>query len=184
MGLTEQPIANVQWLDPLTLKANDYNPNRVHKPEWKLLEHSILSTGWVQPILTDRELNIIDGFHRWRMSQDSKKVAELTGGLVPVAVLDVDRPTAMVMTIRMNRAKGSHVAVNMSAIAKELVHEHGIAPEVVATEIGGTVDEVNTLLMDNIFELRGIGNWKYSNAWYPADVPADEAPEDEEAPAA
>lgn len=174
-----QPISRIEWMDPAALHANDYNPNRVHKPEWKLLEHSILTTGWVQPILVDRGLNVIDGFHRWRMAQDSKKVAALTAGLVPVAVLDVSRAEAMLMTIRMNRAKGSHVAVSMSAIVKELVEVHGLEPSAIAQGIGGTLDEVRTLLMDNIFELRGIGGWQYSNAWYPADVPADEVAGDE-----
>lgn len=179
MGVEAQPIANVAWLKPEDLRANNYNPNRVHKPEWRLLEHSILTTGWVQPILVDRDLEVIDGFHRWRMAQDSKKVAALTDGLVPVTVLDVDRPTAMLMTVRMNRAKGSHVAVNMSAIAKELIQVHGLTVAEVAEGIGGTADEVQTLLMDDIFELRGISGWKYSDAWYPVDVPAEEAPEDE-----
>jgi ParB-like chromosome segregation protein Spo0J len=182
VGLIKQPVSRIEWRDPAELSANDYNPNRVHKPEWRLLEHSILTTGWVQPILVDRDLNVIDGFHRWRMAQDSKKVAALTDGKVPVAVLDVDRPAAMLMTIRMNRAKGSHVAVSMSKIVKELVEEHGLAPAAIAEGIGGTLDEVNTLLMDNIFELRGISSWRYSNAWYPADVPADEAPAEDAIP--
>ncbi|KWW97370.1 Immunoglobulin-binding regulator (plasmid) [Carbonactinospora thermoautotrophica] len=165
----EDPLNHIQWVPAEDLDANAWNPNRVHKPELRLLEHSLLTTGWIQPILANPDGLIIDGFHRWRLSQDSKAVRARWNGRVPVAVLDVDRPTAMLMTIRINRAKGTHVAVCMSAIVRELIEDHGYDPQQIAKEMGATVDEVNLLAQDGVFAARGISNWAYSPAWYPTE---------------
>ena len=53
------PIDNIKWLDANELNGNDYNPNVVFTPELKLLETSILKTGWVQPILISKDKTII-----------------------------------------------------------------------------------------------------------------------------
>ena len=58
------PINNIQWILASDLNGNDYNPNVVFTPELKLLERSLLKTGWVQPILISKDKIIIDGFHR------------------------------------------------------------------------------------------------------------------------
>jgi ParB-like chromosome segregation protein Spo0J len=163
------PIDNIQWIDAADLTANAWNPNRVHKAELKLLEYSLLSTGWIQPVLANTDRLIIDGFHRWRLSQDSKAVKERWGGKVPVAILDIDRPSAMLMTIRINRAKGSHVAINMSEIVRELLETHGYSPEMIAKEMGANLDEVNLLAQDGVFAVKNIAKWSYSPAWYPIE---------------
>ncbi|MGV9668661.1 ParB N-terminal domain-containing protein [Nocardia niigatensis] len=164
------PIDHIQWVPADTLDPNVWNPNRVHKPELRLLERSLLQTGWLQPLMVNPDRIIIDGFHRWRLSQDSKAVQKRWKGRVPVAVLDVDRPTAMLMTIRINRAKGSHAAVEMSAIVHELLEVHHMEPEQIAAEIGGTRAEVDLLAQDGVFTARKISEWAYSPAWYPKDA--------------
>lgn len=165
--LKGEPVDHIRWVPADTLDPNTWNPNRVHGAELRLLERSLLSTGWLQPLLVNPERLIIDGFHRWRLSQDSQAVRARWKGRVPVAVLDVDRPTAMLMTIRINRAKGSHVAVEMSAIVRELIEEHGMARDVIAAEIGGTKEEVDLLAQEGVFSARSISKWAYSQAWYP-----------------
>ena len=162
------PIDHIRWVPADTLDANTWNPNRVHLAELRLLERSLLSTGWLQPLLVNPERLIIDGFHRWRLSQDSDAVRGRWRGRVPVAVLDVDRPTAMLMTIRINRAKGTHVAIEMSNIVRELIELHGVDRGTIAKEIGGTKDEVDLLAQADVFEAKGTKNWAYSQAWYPA----------------
>lgn len=92
IGRLEQPIANVCWYPREILRANAWNPNHVAPPELKLLRTSILEDGWTQPIVvgpTDEEdvFEVIDGFHRWLISDDPD-VWRLTEGLVPVVVLD------------------------------------------------------------------------------------------------
>jgi len=163
------PINNIQWLDAIELNGNDYNPNVVFTPELKLLELSILKTGWVQPILISRDKIIIDGFHRWSLSKDSKKLREIYNGKCPCAILDIDRPTAMIMTIRMNRAKGSHVAFQMSKIVHELIDTHSVDPTDLKTELGATQKEIDLLYQDGVFKMKNIKDYKYSKAWYPVE---------------
>lgn len=163
------PIDHIQWVDAATLHSNPWNPNRVHRRELTLLEHSLLSTGWIQPVLVNTEGLVIDGFHRWRLSQDSAKVRAAFGGMVPVAVLDLTRAEAMLMTIRINRAKGTHVATDMSAIVRELIEDHQYDPKVIAKEIGAGLDEVTLLSQQGVFAIRDIPNHQYSKAWYPAE---------------
>lgn len=165
-----EPLENILWKHVDELKANGYNPNVVFSPELRLLERSILATGWVQPILITPKGTIIDGFHRWSLSRESKDMQRRWGGLVPCAVVDVAEWEAMLLTIRMNRAKGSHVAFRMASIIQALVNVHGIAPEQVALEMGAGRDEVDLLLQEGVFEAKDIANYKYSKAWYPKET--------------
>lgn len=163
------PITSIEWRDADSLHANYWNPNRVHKPELKLLEHSLLSTGWIQPILVNKNGMVIDGFHRWRLSQDSAAVKERYGGKLPVAVLPVEDDVAMAITVRINRAKGTHAAVSMHKLVEALVEDYGWSREQVAHEIGAHITEVDLLLQDGVFKAKDIKNWAYSKAWYPAE---------------
>lgn len=167
---SNDPINSIVWLKASDLDGNDYNPNVVFTPELKLLERSLIKTGWVQPVLVSRDHIIIDGFHRWRLSQDSAAMKERYNGFLPCAVLDIDRPTAMILTIRMNRAKGSHVAVQMSEIIHQLIDVHHLDPDAIAQEIGATKDEISLLYQDGVFKMKNIKDYKYSKAWYPAEV--------------
>lgn len=163
------PISSIEWRDAATLNANDYNPNVVFNAELRLLEKSILMTGWVQPVLIIPDGTIVDGFHRSMLSRDSKALRERYHGKVPCAVLDMTRPEAMLATIRMNRAKGTHVAVRMSEIVRELVDVHNISPEQIASEIGATADEIELLRQDGVFKMKNIAGYTYSRAWYPKE---------------
>ena len=168
------PLNNIQWLDVNELQANDYNPNAVFSPELRLLERSILKTGWVQPVLISRDNVIIDGFHRWSLSKDSKKIREKYKGKVPCAVLEVDRGEAMVLTVRMNRAKGSHIAVRMSEMIKELIDTHKYDVDELAAELGATKKEIDLLYQDGVFKARNIKDYKYAKAWVPAESTFDD----------
>jgi ParB-like chromosome segregation protein Spo0J len=165
----KDPIDYIQWKPVEELTANFWNPNRVHKRELRLLELSLLSTGWIQPILINPNGIIIDGFHRWRLSQDSKKVIERYQGKVPVAILDVDDATAMAITVRINRAKGTHVAVEMHKLVHALLTQHHWSREQIAKEIGANLDEVDILAQEGVFAAKNIAQWAYSQAWYPGE---------------
>ena len=103
----EHPIERIVWLEASELQANDYNPNVVYTPELKLLEYNIVRHGWIQPILVTQDKVIIDGFHRWKLTQDSEPVRNLTGGKVPCCVINLSEPERMMLTVRINRAKGA-----------------------------------------------------------------------------
>jgi hypothetical protein len=71
------------------------------------------------------------------------------------------------MTIRINRAKGTHVAVEMHKIVAELIEDFGLDRKTIAAEIGGTTEEVDLLAQEGVFAAKKIHNWAYSQAWYP-----------------
>lgn len=161
------PIDAIEWVHAESLTANSYNPNVVFNQELRLLERSILKIGWVQPIIISRDNMVIDGFHRWMLARESKELQAKYAGLVPVARLDVGPDVAMVLTVRMNRAKGTHVAVRMSSLVKRLIDDHGWDPQQVAQEIGANLAEVELLYQDSIFKAKNIAEYRYSKAWVP-----------------
>lgn len=161
------PISRVEWRDSRELKANHYNPNMVMTSEMRLLERSILSQGWVQPILITPDGTIIDGFHRATLAKTSKPIIRKYGHLCPAAVLDIPKHRAICLTVRINRAKGEHQAMKMADLVKALVKEHRMSEEEIAAELGATVGEIRLLLADDIFKRRGIDTHTYSRAWVP-----------------
>jgi len=169
----KEPIDNIQWIDANELEANDYNPNVVFSPELRSLERNILAIGWVQPVIASTSKIIIDGFHRTMLSRESKKLIEKYKGKVPCVLFDVPRDQAMILTVRMNRAKGSHVAVRMSEMVKELIDTHNWEQKELAQELGATPKEIDLLYQDGVFKFRNIKNYKYSKAWYPQLKNAD-----------
>jgi ParB-like chromosome segregation protein Spo0J len=172
----DDPVCRIEWLLASELNANSWNPNVVLRAELKLIETSIVRTGWVQPILISRSGVIIDGFHRWRLAQDSKQLLKTYGGKVPCARLDVGDAEAKMLTVRINRAKGTHVAVRMAELVKQLVDDHGLPPEEIAAGIGAGLDEVDLLYQDSIFKSRNLADAPYSKAWYPAESGRKNAP--------
>lgn len=164
-----EPVENIQWIPVDELKANHYNPNRVMNAEMNLIEKSILKTGWIQPILVNKNKVIIDGFHRWTLSRLSTQLRERYHGRVPCAVLDVSDAEAMIITVRINRAKGTHLAFRMADYVKEIVHKHKVPIDQLARDIGATLDEVQLLMQNDVFAAKEVENWAYSEAWVPAE---------------
>lgn len=148
MAHDQQPISNLQWLNRDQLKPNHYNPNHVAKPELELLITSILEDGWTQPIVTlppddDGQFVIVDGFHRWTVSADSRLQA-LTGGLVPTVQVKLDPTHRMMSTIRHNRARGSHTVLKMAEIVRTIVDD-GVPEKEIQSRLGMEREEVARL---------------------------------------
>ena len=55
----------------------------------------------------------------------------------------------------------------MSDIIKSLINEHGMSVKDICKEIGATKDEVDLLMMDDVFKALDIENKEFSKAWYP-----------------
>jgi ParB-like chromosome segregation protein Spo0J len=173
------PIDNIQWIDTDLLDANDYNPNVVIGPEWKLLKLSMLKQGWLQPVLVSvivgedgqptGRYRIIDGFHRSTMAKTDKEVRARFGTAVPCAVLDISEAERKMLTVRINRAKGSHMAARMHDLVTSLVNEHGIPVPQLCDELGASRAEIDLLLQENVFTKLEITDHVYSRAWAPKD---------------
>lgn len=164
------PLSRIEWHPAAALVANAWNPNMVLGPELRLLERSLLRTGWVQPILVrlGSPAVIIDGFHRVMLSLESKALRARYGGEVPCAALDVSLAEAMMMTVRINAAKGSHRALRMAELCRALRDGEGLAVEAIAEGTGLLPAEVLRLCEDDVFTARGIADYRYSKAWEPA----------------
>lgn len=135
------PLRDVQFVDRETLRANDYNPNRVNEENLKLLTQSILANGWTLPIVVRPDYTIIDGFHRWTVSGREPLLSRL-GGKVPVVVVrHADRSGDIFGTITHNRARGTHLLEPMKNIVKELL-EAGRSIEDIGKETGMKPEEV------------------------------------------
>lgn len=125
----------------------------------ELLKLSIKETGWLQPILISPKGIIIDGFHR-------TTIARLEGWLVPCCVLNLDEKERMLLTVRINRAKGSHVALRMSDLIQQLL-KLGCKETYIAEQIGATEHEIAILKKGDIFKSIDLKKWTFSKAWLP-----------------
>lgn len=166
----DDPLNRIEWRDVDELSANGWNPNVVFKKELSLLESSILKQGWIQPVLTSRNGMIIDGFHRWMLSKNSAKLRKRYGGKLPCVVLDLPDKEAMMLTVRINRAKGTHLAFRMSDLVKRLVEQEDCSLEEIAEGIGADMSEVKLLASGGVFKNRDLSNYEYSKAWKPYET--------------
>lgn len=173
-SLYGNPIDNITWVGVEKLWANAWNPNFVFSPEMKLLKESIMRTKWIQPILVNANFMIIDGFHRSLLCKSDQEVADLTDGCVPCSILDIDDAEAMMMTVRINRAKGTHTAFKMSELVQQLVDDYGKSPDEISVGIGATLEEVDLLYKGGVFKKRDLDRWEYSKAWIPVYKDAEE----------
>lgn len=199
-----QPLNNIQWVHTNDICANDYNPNVVMNDELNLLKLSLLKTGWIQPILLNKnsaQLSgakkndsfsvdsseqthqeqiakqpepenqkpyvLIDGFHRFFLSSTDKQVAEVFKQFVPAIIFDMHPAECMLLTVRINRAKGVHVAVKMHDLVSIVFHQYGYTKMEIAKQIGADIAEIDLLLQENVFTKLNISEHKYSRAWVP-----------------
>ena len=175
----KSPVYNVIGVPLERIKANDYNPNAVAPPEMALLEKSIWEDGYTQPVVTYYDSSqdmyiVVDGFHRYLILKNSKRINEREKGILPIVVIDKEIGDRMASTIRHNRARGSHNVELMSSIVAELV-EMGKGDPWICKHIGMSRDEL--LRLKQITGLAALfANREYSKSWDNSDA----YPDDEE----
>lgn len=142
-----EPVDFVRWVKNDLVKANDYNPNAVAPPEMKLLELSIKSDGYTQPIVSwphDEMIEVIDGFHRHRVGKESKEISERVLGYLPIVAINEcqkGQNDRVASTIRHNRARGKHKVEAMSEIVVDLKRRNW-SNKKIAIQLGMDQDEV------------------------------------------
>lgn len=168
----KSPVYAVKAVPISKVTANDYNPNTVAPPEMALLETSIWEDGYTQPVVVvyDPEKDnyvVVDGFHRFCVLRDSKRINEREQGMLPVVVLDKPIHDRMASTIRHNRARGTHNIELMSTIVAELV-EMGKGDRWICQHIGMSPDELLRLK-----QITGVAalfkNEDFSQSWEAKD---------------
>jgi len=78
------------------------NPNVMDKKNYEALKKVIKKYGFIVPIITNKELVIADGYHRWKAAR------ELGMTEVPVISLDVKEVDRKILRQVLNKLKGSH----------------------------------------------------------------------------
>lgn len=158
------PVSNVRWVPTESVQANNYNPNQVAPPEMDLLQHSIESDGFTQPVVVweaaPGNYEVVDGFHRHlvgkRIGMDRLPVVVVNDGRT-------DRGDRIASTIRHNRARGKHQVDAMSDIVQELVKRNW-SDKKIAKELGMEPDEV--LRLKQITGLAEMfADREFSEAW-------------------
>lgn len=168
-GVDTQPVSSVSWVKREALRANAYNPNHVAPVELALLKLSIVEDGWTQPIVARTDGEIVDGFHRWLVAEDSE-VAGLTGGMVPVVYLSdaVGMDDQIAATIRHNRARGTHGVLRMADIVRDLKDKHAMSDEDVCRRLGMEPEELERLYDASGMTKRGSKD-QFGTGWVPDD---------------
>jgi ParB-like chromosome segregation protein Spo0J len=163
IDIAKHPVSRVQWVPAELVYANDYNPNSVAPPEMKLLEISIKTDGFTQPIVTwktEEGYEVVDGFHRHKVGK------KLGMSHLPIVVLNEENTSKeerIAATIRHNRARGKHQVKAMSDIVVELSRRNW-SDERIGKELGMDSDEVLRLKqITGLAELFAEGD--FSEAW-------------------
>lgn len=166
-----EPVDCVLWVPGDTVRANDYNPNKVAPPELRLLALSVKADGYTQPIVASHGAQgevVVDGFHRHRVGREVPEVRDRVHGFLPIVRIKSsreDRADRIASTIRHNRARGRHGVEPMSTIVAEL-HQRGWDDTKIAKELGMDADEV--LRLKQITGLAALfKDREYSKAWEP-----------------
>ncbi len=175
-----EPVDFVKWVPAEDVVANDYNPNKVAPPEMELLEISIMNDGYTQPVVTfpnDGKIEVVDGFHRTRVSKESKIVRARVLGYTPTVIIrkeQSDKNDRIASTIRHNRARGKHQVDAMSEIVIELKNRNW-KNERIARELG--MDEEEILRLCQITGLQDIfKDDDFSKSWEASDSIANYEP--------
>jgi ParB-like chromosome segregation protein Spo0J len=174
-AIDRAPVSRVTWIHRDRISANTYNPNRVAPPELELLILSILEDGFTQPLVVrvagsdeSGEFVVVDGYHRWLVSDDPRLAARY-GGFVPVAKIEADPVHRMMSTIRHNRARGTHAVIPMADIVRTII-EAGVTTEETGRRLGMEPEEIDRLT-DRSGMPRRVGerqaNGRFGRAWVP-----------------
>jgi len=182
--LGQEPVDCVLWIKNEFVGANDYNPNSVAPPEMELLRTSINNDGYTQPVVTmktDEGYEVIDGFHRTRVSKECDDITKKVLGYVPITVIresQEDRGDRIASTIRHNRARGKHRIDAMSDIILELKRRNW-SDKKIGKQLGMDPDEVLRLAqMTGLAEM--FKDKEFSKSWEASEYGETELVELEE----
>lgn len=141
MDNLKQPLSTLRWVDRNTIRANDWNPNKVSKQNLELLTQSILTNGWTMPIVIRPDGTIIDGFHRWTVS-GQEPLLTMLGGMVPVVIVEhKEHSEDLYGTVTHNRARGTHLLEPIKKIIKELM-DAGKSIDEIGKQLGMKPEEI------------------------------------------
>lgn len=147
----------IEYVPIMNLKPNTYNPNRQSEHDFELLCHSMQEDGFTQPIIAQKNCEIVDGEHRWRAAQ------VLGFKEIPVVFVDMTVEQMKIATLRHNRARGTEDYELSAKVLKDL-QELG-ALSWAQDSLMLSDEDVNRMLDDA--KAVDLAAETFSNAWEP-----------------
>jgi ParB-like chromosome segregation protein Spo0J len=162
---------NIVMLEIDNIKPASWRTGYILRPEYRTLRDSMIEYGWLSPILVRAaDYTIIDGFARWQMAGNDKKVASKVGTQVPVVLIDCDETDAMIMHVRMNRSSGQPVAKLLSRLIRRIDSTKKYSDDELRDLLGMGREEFTVLIEGSLLKSRKLKEYKYSKAWIPVEV--------------
>lgn len=161
----QHPTDFTKWVKAENVQANDYNPNKVARPEMKLLEDSIKMSGITMNVVAVEDKDsgahiVVDGFHRKTVVANNAKISQ---GYIPLSVVGHNMAQRRAATIAHNRARGKHEVELMAAMLDGALQD-GEPESKIAKHWGMQAEELLRLKRE-----AGIGshyaNQPHSKAW-------------------
>lgn len=155
-----------------SLRAPSWGSTYLLRPDKMLLRLSLMESGWLQPLVVRlSDQTIIDGTKRWDIALSEDKFISKFGKDVPVVYHDVDEIDAMVIHVRLNRARGNVHPVGLSSIMKKIVYSGKYTESDLSSIFVMGEDEVDLLLSSGLLKKKNWEKYEYSRAWVPIEVP-------------
>lgn len=95
-------IPAVKMVPVKDLKMDGKNPNAMDPKQFEALKEGIKRFGFIVPVITNKDLLMADGEHRWRAAKHLKMKE------IPAVILDVTEVDRRLIRQVMYRVKGEH----------------------------------------------------------------------------
>lgn len=156
-----------------SVRPASWRATHVLKPDMDLIRVSLYETGWIQPVQVRlSDMTIIDGYHRWVAASATPKVRQKLGENIPVIFHDIDEVDAMVLHVRLNRARGNVVAYPLGKLLKNIIVSGKYDSADLETILNMSADEVDLMLSSGLLKRKTYTEHTYSKAWVPIEAPA------------
>lgn len=166
-------MLNIENVSGGVLRPATWRSTYILKPDQKVLAESLRKYGWTSPIVASINTNtIIDGHERWLIAGDDSEIVKRDRGYVPVTWVDCDDIEAMIMHVRLNRARGQLYAKNLSSLLRKIVHSRAYDQRTLGRMLGMSGDEIDLLFDGGLLKSRKVSEHTYSRAWIPIEAPA------------
>lgn len=168
----------IQMLPTASIRPPKWRATSILRPDLLLLKSSLTESGWLQPIVVRvSDSSIIDGSERWNIACTDERFRKKHGDSVPVVFHDVDDIDAMVLHVRLNRARGFVHPVRLSSVVNKILISGKYEERDIAGILSMSDDELELLLTGDLIKKKNLQKYEYSRAWVPVEVPAeDEVP--------
>ncbi|AOW82307.1 ParB N-terminal domain-containing protein [Vibrio mimicus] len=141
----KHPILNVKLVPASSVKDNDYNPNKMASPEFRLLKNSIRKNGLTFPIVVsddgDFYNSIVDGSHRTKIIKNNMDIKNSLNSYIPVVTLSGTVNEIISASVRHNTARGNH-QVELTSKLVMMLKMSSWDNEKISHELGMEADEV------------------------------------------